>query len=103
MFLLIPIVQPGAAQSLSIESLPNNCLKFGYKIPRQMRHFPYGLVQDIRYRSKWSDEWTQVDTSGWNLEVVSSQNFANNLMYVFRMILSHLIFKTCPIAGQTTQ
>ena len=72
MFLLIPIVQPGAAQSLEIKPLPNNCLKFDYDIPSQMRHFPSGLVQDIRYRSQWSDEWTQVDTSGWNLEVVSN-------------------------------
>eukprot|EP00090_Calanus_glacialis_P006187 TRINITY_DN14855_c0_g1_i1.p1 TRINITY_DN14855_c0_g1~~TRINITY_DN14855_c0_g1_i1.p1 ORF type:complete len:1361 (-),score=228.52 TRINITY_DN14855_c0_g1_i1:1042-5124(-) len=62
------VVKPGPAQSLQTEGLPNNGLKFSYEIPRQMRHFPSGLIQDIQFRNQWSDEWTIVDTTAWNLE-----------------------------------
>jgi len=70
------VVKPGPAQKLKTEGLPDNLLQFSYEIPRQMRHFPSGLIQDIQFRNQWEDEWTNIDTSAWDLE---NNSFSYNL------------------------
>eukprot|EP00091_Calanus_sinicus_P008579 TRINITY_DN20709_c0_g1_i1.p1 TRINITY_DN20709_c0_g1~~TRINITY_DN20709_c0_g1_i1.p1 ORF type:complete len:146 (-),score=9.53 TRINITY_DN20709_c0_g1_i1:33-470(-) len=77
------VVKPGPATSLQTEGLPNNGLKFSYEIPRQMRHFPSGLIQDIKFRNQWDEEWTRVDTSAWDLENNSFSHELEDLEYAW--------------------
>ena len=88
-------MKPGPAQNLWMEGLLSNGLTFSYEIPRQMRHFPPGLIQHIEFRNQWSDEWTVVDTSAWNLEVCLVWKHKTNIEQIIdRITHSHIIWRT---------
>jgi len=77
------VVRPGPAENLQANALPNNGLRLSYEIPKMMRHFPVGLIQDVRYKNQWTEEWTQVDTSNWNREDDTFEYYLENLEYAW--------------------
>ena len=62
-------VRPGAPRNLHLAGVAYNELELSYEIPRSMKHFPPGLIQDVQFRNQWEEHWTSVDTSDWDIKV----------------------------------
>jgi len=62
------VVRPGPATQLSLASPTPSTVQVSWSISKEMRHFPPGLRQLVRYRSEWSSphSWADVDTSQLN-------------------------------------
>jgi len=77
------VVRPGAPQNLHVAGVAYNELELRYEIPRSMKHFPPGLIQDIQFRNQWEEDWTSVDTSDWDIKNDSFHHRLQNLSFAW--------------------